>query len=270
MALVKMYGNGTSYDIAVIRGRRTQTGWAIWDFLQHDGRDFDVVVLNPGETFGQMMVESDPQSEETVRARDAYQAHTGTRTLARPTVFWCPTYEFDYYGDVDGVTMQRDGTIMPMANINNLPQGAYYYAYRAGKRVVSVPVIRYTRASMPSWLVLYHELGHVKQYYQPRALLPQADVVDLWNIRLTDTASIEAENLALHENPICRQIQIAERKHYKHMANGMGNVASAYAVNKAPALRVANNAADRVLKDAELLALATHGQPVPETGFFIK
>ena len=270
MALVNMYGNGTSYDIALIRGRRTQSGWAIWDFLEHDGRDFDVVVLNPGETFGQMMVENDPVSDETVRARDAYQVHTRTRTLARPTVFWCPTYEIDYYGDVDGVTMQGDGTIMPMSNINNLPQGAYYYKYLAAGRAVSVPVIRYTRASMPAWLVLYHELGHVKQYYQPAALAPQADVAGLWNIRLTDTAAIEAENLALHENPICRQINIAERRHYKHMANGMGNVASAYVNNKAPALRVAANAADRVLQDAALLALATHGAMPPATGFFIK
>lgn len=270
MALVNMYGNGASYDIAVIRGRRTQAGWAIWDFLQGDGRDFDVVVLQPGETFGQMMVESDPDSEETVRARNAYHAHTGTRVLARPTVFWCPTYEFDYYGDVDGVSMQGDGTIMPMSNINNLPPGAYYYTYLAAGRAVSVPVIRYTRASMPAWLVLYHELGHVKQYYQPAALVQHADVVGLWNIRLTDTAAIEAENLALHENPICRQISIAERRHYKHMANGMGNVASAYVMKKAPALRVADNAADRRLQDAALLALASHGAVPPATGFFIK
>lgn len=270
MALVNMYGNGTSYDIAVIRGRKSHTGWAIWDFLQHDGRDFDVVVLNPGESFGQMMVETDPVSEETVRARNAYHVHTGTRVLARPTVFWCPTYEFDYYGDVDGVTMQGDGTIMPMSNIDNLPQGAYYYKYQAGARVVSVPVIRYTKASMPAWLVLYHELGHVKQYYQPAALAQHADVAGLWNIRLMDTAAIEAENLALHENPICRQISIAERRHYKHMANGMGNVASAYVMKKAPALRVADDAADRIAQDEALLALATHGPNPPATGFFIK
>jgi hypothetical protein len=193
MALVNMYGNGTSYDIAVIRGRKTQAGWAIWEFLQNDGRDFDVVVLQPGETFGQI----------------------------------------------------------------------------AG-RAVSVPVIRYTKANMPPWLVLYHELGHVKQYYQPAASVQNADVVGLWNIRLTDAAAIEAENLALHENPICRQIHIAERRHYKHMANGMGNVASAYVMKKAPALRVADDAAVRILQDAALLALVTHGAVPPATGFFTK
>ena len=274
MGLVNIYGNATAYNQAFVSGLKYGTGQAISIFLAKAGRNFDVVVLPNGSTFGQMMVDSDPDSPEARNARDAYEGHTNTRTIARPTVFWCADYRFEYYGDVDGVRTDAAGSIYPRVPAD-VPAGGLLYKAATGKmvlgkpQVLDVPVVRYTKGQMPPWLVLFHELGHVKQFYAPgftdMALLDAA-----WAARLLNTAAIEAENLASHENPLCRETAIAERMHYKHMSNGMSDVNSKYeALTLKPALRVATSPVERATQDNEL-ALLVAANAARGPGFFAK
>lgn len=270
MPVVNIYGNQVEYTLALRRGGLTPTGRAINRFLEDPARTFDVVVLGHGETFGQMMVEDDPASPETENARRVYKRHTGTRVIARPTVFWCPDYAFEYYGAVDGLAMSGDGTLR-VKRLGELQPGDYFYKYAAGNRIIDVVVVRYTRAYMPPWIVLYHELGHVKQYYEPHALNPAADIGAAWSARLLNTDQIEADNLRDHENPMCIGASLSPRAHYKHMANGFGFVTNQFnSPSKAPALRVSEDVPHRTIDDAALLALATHpvGVAPPQTGFF--
>jgi len=257
MPVVNIFGaDKLALRLALDAGARTRAGTLILDFLKRPEREYDIVLLAPGEIFGQMMTKDDPDGEEVQKAKGVYQRYTGTTVLPRPTVFWCPDYEFEYYGDVDGVSMQADGTITTKP-LNMLGAGDFYYQYRAAVGMLKVPVVRYTKGLMPPWVVLFHELGHVKQYFQPGENNARAagQLDTLWRQRLLDTANIEAENLAKHENPICNEIGIGCRMHYKHMGNGMGMVNNAYAVaNKAPALRVANSPVERQRMDAELVA----------------
>lgn len=139
-----------------------EAGKAVSEFLKIQGRDFDVVVLPNGSTYGQMMVEEDPLSEGTVRARDEYCKRTRAQVLARPTVFCCPDYSFTYFGDVSGIGMQDGGSIVTK-QIHSLVRGDYYYRYPNGRYApVKVPVVRYKKSETPSWIVLHHELGYVK------------------------------------------------------------------------------------------------------------
>jgi hypothetical protein len=260
MSVRNIYGtNPLAYEIALARGKITQTGRMIHQYLNTQQRPYDVVVLPVGSTYGQMMVDSDPLSPETEKARAEYKKHTGTTVLAGPTVFWCPDYSFTYYGDVKGIGMQQDGTLVPKRN-NQLISGDYYYKYPTSFRPVEVPVVRYTKSLMPPWIVLFHELGHTKQYY--------SNTPANWDIRLQNTDDIEAENLALHEQPICTEATLAIRAHYKHMVNGFEFIASAYREKKKPALRVSEGRQKRIADDQELIQLVA-GQN-GDTGFFRK
>ena len=264
MSVVNIYGDRLKYELALARINVTENGKMVSRFLGMPNRGFDIVILPPGSTYGQMMVEDDPVSEESTKARTEYVKHTRTKIIARPTVFWCPDYSFSYYGDVSGVAMQSDDTIT-IKQINSLVPGDYYYKYPNVGRFppVSVPVVRYTKSEMPAWIVLHHELGHVKQYY--------SGTPEGWVRRLLDTADIEADNLATHENPICRSANIAIRANYKHMINGFGLVASAYAMeNKKPALRVSDSTSSRVRDDIELEKKVMANAKTATVGFFKK
>jgi hypothetical protein len=200
MGIAKIHGNDIlAFRLALDAGARTTAGLRIKTFLSQGEREYDVVILSAGEIFGQMMTKDDPDGEEVQKAKAVYERHTGTRLLPRPTVFWCPDYEFEYFGDVDGIRLQTD---------------------------------------------------------------------DAWSKRLSNTDAIEAENLADHENPICVETGLSERRHYKHMGNGMYRVIEAYAGKKAPALRVASDPRTRVTMDQKLRAsLLTD---TTQEGFFVK
>jgi hypothetical protein len=262
MSIRNLWGSRFAYDMALNRGKKTPTGRAILVFLEQGNRLFDVVVLRNGSVYGQMMIEDDPPGEETERARDEYFIYMRTRSLPKnpyiPTVFWCPDYTFVYYGDVSGIGMLDDGTVFPK-KLADLVAGDFFYTYQPTPAAfVDVPVVRYTRSEMAPWAVLFHELGHVKQFYSG---LPAT-----WLLRLRDTAEIEAENLAQHENPMCLEADIAIRAHYKHMENGFVFIAGTYAFPaKKPALRISSSRQQRIKDDLELAQLVKHHNTA---GFF--
>ena len=288
MALVRLYdfnaangehGNSAEYEAAIEAGRKGSTAKSILTYLDHQDRPFDVVVIPKGLTYGQMLTHRDASGPEVLLAREAYkqafgQAQDDSRTMqiVRPTVFWCPDYKFEYYGDVVGCTQDMSGSMKPKKTVAELAIGEYYYRYYSNMmgrtNKFEVPVVRYTKGFMAPWIVLFHELGHVKQYYE-------AGGEGGWVVRLANTDGIEADNLLRHENPICKETNIAIRLHYKHMANGMGDINAAFATDKKkPALRVSNSPVERIKMDGELLYSAKynklHNQTANAEGYFEK
>lgn len=265
MALQGFRGDRSAYDKAIAMAKSTKAK-EILTYLQDASRAFDVVVIPNGSTYGQMLTEQDRSSPEVLVARAEYQRAFNLQApivIARPTVFWCADYRFEYYGDVVGCVSKPNGDMTPIVNVAQLRPGDFYLQYTTtlyGKAsVFKVPVVRYTKAFMEPWIVLLHELGHVKQYFEGGA--DPASWDRAWSVRLGDTDGIEADNLSRHENPVCREAGIAIRQHYKHMANGMGGINQAFASpKKAPALRVANSPGERVKLDSELLYAAKYNQ----------
>jgi hypothetical protein len=222
-------------------GRGFRTGAAIYDYLfaPNSGRDFNVIVLAAGSTYGEMLA---PPEQANDNAANAFNTAFGVnydqhglyqpqhRDLALPTVLWCPDYRLNYFGDCEGLYWNAGANLVipPPDNAQqNAWPGAHYhpgdppaaypgeYVYRRGgdaKRVV-----RLTWYWMPSWLVLYHELGHVKQYYSA----PAGTRYATWGNRLNNILNdIEAQNLRLHEKWLCRESGIPVRKHYNDDRDG--------------------------------------------------
>lgn len=276
MALVNIYGNRDLYDAALLEMDRYQTGRAITTFLAEDARPFDVVVLNEDEHYGQLLV----NGEISVQAQTAFEKFrglTGRAQLDRPTVFWNPTYRFDYFGNVRGLGVNGYGEIQARL-LRDTAVGELCYRFKTRKvpgpgfTYNEIPVAYATQGAMEPWIVLAHELGHAKQYYTPPDL--DADgLAQACSARLANTDAIEAENLAQHENPICRQHGIPIRANYKHSGLGMLNALQSYSgPNKAPALLRAQDMRDatRKLANASIQAKAAPTPLGEYTGFFFK
>jgi len=118
---------------------------------------------------------------------------------------------------------------------------------------------------MPAWIVLYHELGHVRQYFD-------CGGADGWRRRLSDTSAIEAENLTKHENPICVETSRAIRAHYKHSIYGFKGLKRRYRYSsgeKANAWKESDNRNERAALEIELEREANQSaKDKPETGIY--
>lgn len=263
MPVQRLKGNKQmAFKIAVFEGlKQSRTAHRIWTWLEKDGRDFDLLVLDGNQNFGQMLTESDQSGPDAQRGRQHHRAVFGDREIPRPTVLWNPDYDFDYFGDVKGVEINAAGDVAPMDT--NRKQG-YLYRYKLPLGKQTVRVIRVTKGKMPAWVVLYHELGHVKQYYEGGS-------ADAWTVRLNNTSAIEAENLDKHENPICRDIGRPIRAHYKHSTHGFHDLIQRYSLGrKQNAWKCANDVPDREEIERRLREEAVQNSRVnPDQGIFL-
>jgi len=176
-----------------------------------------------------MLTESDQPGVDASAGRARFEHTFSEKKIAYPVVLWNPYYKFEYFGDVEGAVLDRGGSVT-VRREQALKPGDPYYHHVKGMITIKIPVVLMVDATMPSWLVLFHELGHVKQYYESGG---EAG----WNKKLGDVAAIEADNLKRHENPICRDLKLPIRAHYKHMSFGFTNLLQMYASDtKKPAL----------------------------------
>ena len=240
-------GRDMAFKLAVFEGiKQSRTANSIWTWLQRTGmeRNFDVVVLQDQDKFGQMLTETDRSGPDAVRGRNRALQQLGGQTLARPVVLWNPNYKFTYYGDVKGVKFNTAGDAV---SERARARGGYYYQWSSS---FHARVIRVTESLMPAWIVLFHELGHVKQYFEGGS-------EGAWTVRLNDTNAIEAENLIKHENPICTETSRSIRAHYKHSIHGFSDLAQRYSVGqKVNAWKCATSVTDRKILEEQLKAEA--------------
>lgn len=258
MPIAALQGNNEAFELALHEGLRvSRTALLIWRYLQTPGRDFDVVTLGANEMFGQMLMDADRAGEDAVRGQQKYREMNGldkADPMPRPAVLWNPKWNFEYFGDCKGVTVNARGDVI---------EAKSEYVYKVKKKGLqqSFNVIRVTKSVMPPWVVLFHELGHMKQYFEGGS-------ASAWEARLPDSAGIEEDNLERHERPICREIGLPVRAHYKHNVFGFADVKQRYGGgSKASAWVEANSVQDRLLKETEIASQATTHQQAPGDGF---
>ncbi len=106
---------------------------------------------------------------------------------------------------------------------------------------------------MPREITLFHELGHVRQYFEEGA--------KIWNEMLNNVANIEKKNLEDHENPICKEYGIPVRKHYKHQKACFKDIAKKYSIAKKiqKACRISTSRSMRLVDDYRLRKCRTVG-----------
>ncbi len=211
------------FDKAYNFGKGFDTGQLMHQKLEHlekSGFEYDVVILGQGKYYRQMLVECDNSGPGG--ARTEYATLFGKQTIDRPTVFWNFEYQLPYLGDICGVRrMSLSGHELTAATDSST--GHWKERIVQGRRVKS-PIIISQRCFMPSWLVLYHELGHVIQYYVPtewpskrfaHSNLTFEQMLDSnWGNRLNNIPEIEQDNLDWHERPLCREAKLPERVYY--------------------------------------------------------
>lgn len=215
MALEQCYGGAegvVAFRKALEEAGTHAKGREILQFLADGGRPYDVCVLP----------ENYPATAE-LRVVGQYTVVEGVMTQyaqltglpqspdpQRPTVFWSPSCVLPIVFDVRGVEYDGTGGLKPKS-LNSLRVGEYYCVTPGGVRLA---VVQGTKHTMPSWLVLLHELGHAKQYYDPGV---QGDRNQQW-LNRNETAEahllVEEENLTEHERPLSRVAFGLERIRY--------------------------------------------------------
>lgn len=244
----------------------------IMEFLAADTRPFDVILLEPEEKYGQMLTESDTSGEQAVRARAKFSGAFDEKKIGYPVVLWNPYYQFNYFGNVEGLEVNPSGALTPRKE-SAIRSGDPYLQHVGKFSTIKIPAVLMVDSTMPSWVVLYHELGHVKQYYE-------AGGEAAWKKKLAKVAAIEADNLKRHENPICVDVKLPIRAHYKHMSLGLEGVLQTYgSKTKQPAL-IREASLDRLkARKNELLRQATENEAQQRKsgvggpkihGFFVK
>ena len=262
MGVVRIKGESIlAFRLAIDEGlKSSRNANTIWNWLQKRENEYDVLVLGRGLEFGQMLTEGDQSGPDAERGRNHYLQVFGGNKIERPVVLWCPSYDFDYFGDVEGVELGAAGDVKP---IPVTKAGGYLWQQKGKLGLQKVRVIRVTEGKMPAWVVLFHELGHVKQYFEAGGMRG-------WLERLKDTNLIEADNLADHEQPICRDIRIQIRAHYKHSALGFVDIVKKYSTGmSASAWKPAKTVALRTNVEAALKTEADDNRRAPkEKGIF--
>jgi hypothetical protein len=205
-------------------------------------------------------------------------------------VLWNPSYSFEYYGNVKGAKVNEiDGTMAVIPNYEAKAFKSYgAYVLMREKRLKLKPkkkpmskiqqminekfakemqikvtplvgggkdlirVLQLTQCTMSAEVVLFHELGHVKQYFESGGEANWAGRIS----NADNTAKVEADNLARHENLMSKECGLSIRAHYKHSVKGFEEVIKGYERGegwKLKALRITDNMVARE-KDDKLLA----------------
>jgi hypothetical protein len=251
-------GNHNAWDLAVNELRKHGTGRTIWEYLQNDDRDFDVLVTPPAFHNGQMLIEED-KGDVTGLAKNLYQQTFNRQVIIRPVLIFNPTFSFDVVADIKGLNINVDGS-----RVNRDTLSAKIDDILWKKPPFSAIVRRGTLTTYPPHVVLAHELGHMKQYFETSdsAISRAAD----WIKRIVDINALEADNLARHEHPYCKELGIPYRVNYKDIPGyQLAQLLTDPVPEPKPYHRYSLTAAAGAKDESELVNLANRH---PTHGFF--
>lgn len=137
------------------------------------------------------------------------EASKAGRALARPTIMWDPYETFAYFGTRKATTSTRiQETMAAMEKTGGLVDSA---------PPKPKPAI-YKATLMPAWVVLAHEIGHYFHYTRETAWFVEC-------LNSGDIAGIERRNLADHETPILKHIDLPPRADYQDFRGGANDSA---------------------------------------------
>ncbi len=205
------------FDVAYNYGRGFKTGRRIHErlkLLNDCGLGYDVILLPGTADEGRMMARQDFSNLTDVLVKTYTDNFKGSNNVERPVVLWNPAYLMEYLGDMCGVRVLNNFGKDLYRSIN---KNCCFWSLSTGPKKEEQPHIIAQSAWLPSWVVLYHELGHVLQYYSEILDIGVPAGVDLekltkdrfnacdtaWQGRVRNLAKLEQENLDLNERPLC-------------------------------------------------------------------
>lgn len=210
---------------ALVKGGKS-TGHITWGLVDLNAR-FDIFILPNKVQNGSFNSITDKGGETGNDASQNYEAG-GYTWLERPTIFWNPTCSVKIYSDVTGVT-DDEGVVGYKRDVYPSKIGAknLIHVDRTKKYGGVKVVIKADEIVLPPWVVLMHELGHMKQYFELVRKLnrPAHDetVESAWNAFATAPGrSSEPDNIERHEKPITQVHLRGYRKRYYHDAFHFG------------------------------------------------
>jgi hypothetical protein len=234
MAVVNVCGDRNIFEIALAKGKNYQTGAAIARYLEDDARSFDVYVLPRGDKFGEMLAQAEVERNGLVDNPDTNPGYSYLRrefnaiTLDRPAVLWNPYHADEYVGGILGLMVDLNGQLKPPSAVTLGDRGVFDSCYvwvpetvtigvgvpRAPNRTEVLPAVLGYTVKMPPYIVLFHELGHIKQYYEGTA--------EQWTTKLAaPLREIEKDNLNRHEGPLLTNANLPVRSEYNFRAENV-------------------------------------------------
>jgi hypothetical protein len=254
------------YIAAINQGKKYGAGLALHEDLNRREEDYDVVIAPKDYLNGAALFDRQTgvaaniiwgyirKSKNLEGILTESGKNSATPRLERPLIFWNPKMDVVMIGDHNGIT--DDALNVVPVKKENAGKGMFVRTKLVGKNFITKRVIIYTRTILPAWLVLYHELGHIRQSFEKGG-----DASFL--IYSQDTAAMESDNLARVEHPLCEQARIPKRASYMHLEMAIplsGNLQqAALNAHKAdfPIVYVAQNQQERERIDRELQSEAS-------------
>lgn len=179
---------------------RSATARQILQYLEKKPYGYDIIILKDDEEFGQMMAPTGSTGTDLFDDKDKkhalYRRLTGKISIDRPVVLWNPKFKFNYYSDVQGLE-DNGPTEVNLKLIYSGKKVPYVMTYGKGNKE-KARIICATSNFMPPEITLFHELGHVKQYFESYRYQ--------WINFTDDLIRLEADNLARHEHPISKTL----------------------------------------------------------------
>lgn len=225
---------------------------------------FDIFLLPEENKNGSFNSVSDQLATSSVKAKETYES-AGYSWLQRPTIFWNQGFSAKIYSDVTGVETAEEpvgfkrvgdvknirhgekaiilrssragGPPPPKKKVNPVfaamqarmaKQGGAKVGIQADLGLADTVVITAREITLPPWVVLMHELGHAKQYFElaTRMNLPaHHDALEkAWgDMAFSPGHSAEPDNIERHERPISDFLYRGYRTRYYHDAFHFGN-----------------------------------------------
>lgn len=235
---------------------------AIIKALEDMKAQFDIFMLPPENKNGSFNSVSDCLATSSVVAKKTYES-AGYKWLQRPTIFWNPGFVAKIYCRVTGVeNFEEPVGFRRVTDVKNLRAGQTTLILRSSRAGAPPPakkinpafaamqakiaassgaqvgikadlglsdtvVITAREIDLPPWVVLMHELGHAKQYFElaERMNLPahHDNLETAWGaMAFSPGRSAEPDNIGRHEAPISDFLFGGHRERYYHDAFHFG------------------------------------------------
>ena len=138
-------------------------------------------------------------------------------SMPNPVVYWCPDCRYTVYAHIApaGALLWNAGGYTINAFPTHVMQKATMFG--ATRNLITRPLVWATKLLLSPEVVLFHELGHIRQY-----LTAKAKYVG-W-LGSNNIAALEADNLEKHEWPICQDYHYGRRANYHEDETFLSNL----------------------------------------------
>lgn len=138
-------------------------------------------------------------------------------SMPNPVVFWCPDCRYTVYLNIAPANALNWAPASYTVNKDSSFIMQQVRMVGATPNTITRPLVWATKLCLPPEIVLFHELGHIRQY-----LTDKAHYVS-W-LTTHNIPALEADNLAKHEWPICAEFGYGKRANYHEDQDFLANL----------------------------------------------